>query len=159
MDLTEWCSEVMATGDIVQDDDNSVPSEEAEHRFNRYVELVDEVTGDEPDQVFRCLIASVREQDDYGARQTVLGALSRFQAHRQGSLFAASMTDTIERVPSFAGELLCGIANRGGRVLDAFNSAARELDSHEQGVIAKFVAQEEVDGWLDGPRRGAIRIG
>ena len=159
MDRTEWCSELISVGDIVQDGDDSVTPEEAERRFDRYVELLNGVTRNEPDQVFRCILASVRHQDDYGARQAVMGALLRFGPSRYGRLLALSMAALVERVPSFAGELLCDLANQGGTNLREFNSTAGGLDPHDREMMVKFVASEEVDGWLGGPRQGKVRIG
>jgi hypothetical protein len=47
-DIDAWRDEILAVSNIVQDDDESVSDEEAERRFNRFIELVDAVQGDEP---------------------------------------------------------------------------------------------------------------
>jgi hypothetical protein len=60
--VAKWCAEVIDLGDIVQDSDDSISDDDREQRLNRYVELVDAVAGDEPDEVFRCLLTSVRNQ-------------------------------------------------------------------------------------------------
>jgi hypothetical protein len=46
-DFDLWRKELLQTGDIVQDGDTSVPQQEKEKRFNRYVEMVKAVSGQE----------------------------------------------------------------------------------------------------------------
>ena len=55
---------------LPQDEDDSVPEDEAERRLNRFVELVDAVQGNEPDEVFVTLIETLKDQEDYGAYES-----------------------------------------------------------------------------------------
>ena len=159
MDTASWCADVINLGDIVQDSDDSVDDEERESRFSHFIELVDGVMGDEPDDVFRCLVASIRDQDDYGAHDAVLSALLRFEPQRLGRLAAMEMPTVILRVPDFAGDLLGQLAFRADDVVAAFNRAAASLDETQRTVIRAFVAAEEEDGWLGNPsQRGRIRV-
>ena len=43
----EWRAELLHVGNIVQDEDDSVGWDEREARFNRYVEMLDALQGDE----------------------------------------------------------------------------------------------------------------
>lgn len=52
--MSAWREEVLAASDIVQDGDESVSDGEREARFDRFVELVSDVKGDEDDVVFHC---------------------------------------------------------------------------------------------------------
>jgi len=62
-----WRRELLAI-DLVQDDD-SVPQDEVERRWNRFVELVDMVDGGEGPSVVSTLVAALRADQDYGAHQ------------------------------------------------------------------------------------------
>ena len=77
-DFDLWRKELLQTGDIVQDGDTSVPQQEKEKRFNRYVEMVKAVSGQEGVEAFITLVESLQAKDDYGAYETTYGALWRF---------------------------------------------------------------------------------
>jgi hypothetical protein len=160
MDVASWCAEVINLGDIVQDGDDSVSDEERERRFYRYVERVASVTGEEADGVFGCLLASVRDQDDYGAHETVLSAPLRFPAERRGRLAASNLADAIQRIPDFAGDLLGQFALGPDDAVAALNDSIAALPQSQQDEILEFVAcEEEGDGWLSSPRqKGRIRV-
>jgi hypothetical protein len=96
MDLDEWRSELLRTSHIVQDDDDSVPTGEAERRFNRYVKLVDMVTGREPQEVFQAIVDSIRAPEDYGAYEAVHGALWKFPPEKAITRFVKENVDWFE---------------------------------------------------------------
>ena len=54
-DIDAWRSEILELSDLPQDHDPSRP-DDAEQRFNRFVELVGVVQGDEVDEVFLTLM-------------------------------------------------------------------------------------------------------
>jgi hypothetical protein len=160
MDVAKWCAEVIDLGDIVQDSDDSISDDDREQRFNRYVELVDEVAGDEPDAVFRCLLTSVRDQEDYGAHQAVLSAILRFDPQRRARLAPSELSNMIERVPDFAGDLMGQLALDADEVVGALNDSIAALPESQREVILEFlVCEEEGDGWLSSPsQKGRIRV-
>jgi hypothetical protein len=160
MDVANWCAEVIDLGDLVQDSDDAVSDDERERRFNRYVELVDAVAGDEPDEVFRCLVTSVRDQEDYGAHQAVLSALLRFDPQRRTRLAASDLPGMIQRVPDFAGDLMGQLALDSDEVVGALNDSIAALPESQREVMLEFVVcEEEGDGWLSSPRqKGRIRV-
>lgn len=59
-DYDAWEIELIETGRIVQDDDNSVSPDEAERRFNRYVALVDLAKGIEGQAAATALVRSIQ---------------------------------------------------------------------------------------------------
>jgi hypothetical protein len=73
-----WRRELLRTGRIVQDGDDSVPPEVRQARFHRYLELVEMVEGNDGPEVFGSLIDSMQVGHDYGAYQRTLKALDRF---------------------------------------------------------------------------------
>jgi hypothetical protein len=77
-DISEWRTELIDLGDIIQEDDTSVSAEVAKERFNRYTQLVGMVEGTEGVLVVEALIASMRALNDYGAYQSTHGALALF---------------------------------------------------------------------------------
>jgi hypothetical protein len=160
MNVASWCAEVIDLGDIVQDSDDSVSDAERELRFDRYVELVDAMTGEEPDEAFRCLVASVRDQDDYGAHEAVVSALLRFAPPRRARLTASVLADTAQRVPDFAGNLLGQLALGPDDAVSVLNESISSLPESQQEAIRELiVCEEEGDGWLSSRRqKGRIRV-
>lgn len=160
MDVTRWCAEVLDLGDIVRDSDDSVSDDERERRFDRYVELVDAVTGEEPDEVYRCLLASVRDLDDYGAHEAVIGALLRFAEPRRARLTASELANTIQRYPDFAGNLLGQLALGSDDLLALLSHSIAALpESQRESILEFVVCEEEGDGWLSSPRqKGRILV-
>lgn len=77
-DFGAWHRELRAI-DLVQDDDDSVPQDEVERRWNRFVELADLVDGGEGPDVASALVAALRADQDYGAHEAVYAALERLQ--------------------------------------------------------------------------------
>ena len=77
-DFDAWRRELLLTGDLVQDGDDSVSDDEAGRRYDRYVALADMVDGTEGPRTVHALIASLRAEEDYGAHQAIYGALQRF---------------------------------------------------------------------------------
>ena len=102
-DFDLWRKELLQTGGIVQDGDTSVPQEVAEKRFNRYVEMVEAVSGQEGIEAFMTLIESLQAKDDYGAYETTYRALWRFPPGVVAHGLVAALPRLIQRQPDRAG--------------------------------------------------------
>ena len=157
-DFETWRAELLATSEIVQDDDQSVSAEEAEARFLRFVELVDGVRGDDPDEVFLALYESLDDREDYGAYQSVLGALARATPERRGRHAVAAVPALLRRAPDMAGDVLGQLAF-DRKAAAGFNRAcAAHDDARDLTTLAHYIAEEERDGWLSGDRqRGRLQ--
>ena len=59
-DFQTWRSELLHTGDIIQDGDKSVSQPESEQRFNRYIEMLDAVSGQEGIETFIAIVDSLQ---------------------------------------------------------------------------------------------------
>jgi hypothetical protein len=155
-----WRKELLFTGNIVQDGDDSVPQPEREERFKRYVTMVESVTGSEGVEAFLALVDSLQAEDDYGAYQTTYGALRRFPARVAAQGLVSALPGLIDRHRDCAGDILAQLAN-GTRAedigrLSAFREALGESPAAQKAIM-DFVIREEHGGWLDGRRRGVIR--
>ncbi len=160
-DFDSWRKELLFTGNIVQDGDKSVSWPDREQRFNRYLEIVEAVSGSEGIEAFIALIDSMQSKDDYGAYQATQRALGRFPAGVAAKGLVGALSGLINRQRDWAGELLCGIANASSAesrtFLSAFRKELAKADAQAQAVIMNFVIQEEDGGWLDGRRKGVIK--
>jgi hypothetical protein len=156
-----WRKELLLTGNIVQDDDDSVPQQEREERFNRYMQMVESVSGSEGIEAFSTLVDSLQAEDDYGAYQTTHLALRRFPARIAAVGLISSLPQLIERHRDCAGDILAQLANSTRSEdlarLSAFCDALEESSAATRKTIMDFVIEEENSGWLDGRRRGVIR--
>jgi hypothetical protein len=152
--MNTWKDELMRCGKIVQDGDNSHPPEEAECSFDRYVELVNSVSGSEGVDVAKALIESMQVRHDYGAYQSTFSALWKFPEQILASAVALTLPDLIRRQPDWAGDLVNQIAqmtsNPHSKLIKMFNLKVHELEPELKERVVRFIRKEEVDGWLDG---------
>ncbi len=156
-----WRKELLFTGNIVQDGDESVPQPDREERVNRYVEIVEAVTGSEGVDTFVALLDSLQAEEDYGVYQTTYRALRRFPASVAAQGLLAAFPRLIERHRDCAGDILAQLANAAREedlaALFSFRDALGSSSAVVQKAIMDFVLAEEESGWLDGRRRGVIR--
>jgi hypothetical protein len=159
-DFASWRDELLALSDIPQDDDESVPVREAERRFNRFVQLVDQVQSDDPDTVFLTLMETLKDQDDYGAYEGVFEALLRLSPARRGRVMADGVLPLLRRAPDLAGDVLSQVAFDTDEVVAAFNRACAERATpEERRELSDFIAAQEHDGWLSHEaKRGRLRF-
>jgi hypothetical protein len=161
-DFDLWRKELLLAGDIVPDEDTSVPQEEKEKRFNRYTQMVGAVRGQEGVETFIALVESLQAKDDYGAYQTTYGALGRFPPNVAATGLIASLPRLVEYQPDKAGDLLAQLADatsdKERAALTAFRDALGSAPAHAQKTIMDFIIREEDNGWLDGRRKGVIRF-
>jgi TPR repeat protein len=161
-DLDAWRTELMETGDIPQDADESADPAEAERRTLRYIELLEMVEGDEPDEVFLALVDSMQAKDDYEVYQTTYGvAHERFAPERVGQLLLTALQrGFVERDPDRAGDWLGQLAFLGSdsAAVQSFNAAWSCASQDSRDRILAFVLENEDDGWLSaGSQVGVLR--
>lgn len=148
-----WESELVACGRLVQDEEASVPQEEAERRFNRYVQLVDSVLGTEGVPGARALVRSIQAVHDYGAYQSTLNKLVfSFPASVVAEAVVTEVPRLIVQLPRWAGEVLNMLVQAQGRSAElvvTFNSALSRALPEERLAIVHFIREEEREGWLE----------
>lgn len=131
----------------MQDSDRSVSQEEAEQRFNRYIELVESISGTEGVSVARALIRSMQAVDDYGAYQSAQGKLLfAFPASVLAEAVVSELPRLMIEQPDRAGELLNIIVLADGRseeLVNAFNVKLAEASESDIGSIVSFVRGQE----------------
>ena len=151
--LPDLESELIACGRIVQDNDASVSVEEAEHRFNRYVELVDSIRGTEDVRTARALLSSMQAVHDYGAYQAALGKLVfGFPPSVVSEAVVAEAPRLIIELPQWAGEVLNMLVQAQGKseeLVLAFNSKLAHAPAAEREAIIRFIRAQEREGWLE----------
>ncbi len=144
-----WRRELLATSDLVQDDDDSIDEDEAERRWNRYVELAGNIDGTEGPWAVHVLITSLTALQDYGAHEAVFGALERFPpgALGRGTVMAAAELLTIPDDRSgHILQLLSLLSNVDH--LQAFGVAFAELPSNVRAGLESLIARHENNEWL-----------
>jgi hypothetical protein len=151
-DLETWKTELLETGRIVQDGDNSVSPEEAERRFNRYIELVEQVNGSEGMEAIAALLQSIQVKDDYGGYQVTYRILSRFPDKQMIEVFVSELPSLIARQPDWAGDFLVGFANgkdtKWDYLLQMFNAEVASSAPAVRQPIVDYVRSQEPAGWL-----------
>ncbi|MDA0171011.1 hypothetical protein OJ998_18045 [Solirubrobacter taibaiensis] len=158
-DFDSWRQELLEVAVIAQDGDGTDPVI-AERRFLRLVDMLQALTGREQDRVFHAVLETLTDQEDYGAYQSVISVILRFEPERRGRLIAEGITGVLDRTEEWAGDVLGQLAYCDDDAVQAFNRAAAELAPSERQRLAKFIAEQEAeDGWLSGDRqRGRLRV-
>lgn len=107
MNVDKFKDELIFTGRIIHDSDESVIWLERENRFNRYIKLIESAKGNEGIETAQAIIQSMQSEQDYGAYQIAQSILGRFP----GEIFTLAL---IKELPSFihvnsecVGELIC----------------------------------------------------
>lgn len=145
---SDWKDEIVECGDLVQDDDGETPVEEAERRWNRYVELADSVTGSEGSGGVSAIVSSLRAAEDYGAYQAAHAALSRFPHSDLGKGMAAAARDLVSIPKDSSGNVLLILVRAGSVAVDSFNEAMRSVDAAVQLEVRELVEFHESEEWL-----------
>lgn len=158
-DFDEWRRELLDVAVIAQDDEPEADLDEAERRFNRFIEMLLAVGGDEPGEVFHAVLETLSDQEDYGAYQTVLGVLAKFEPARRGRLTAEGITGVLDRTETMAGDALGQLAFADGEAVRTFNQTAATLPLSDRQRLARFIARQEDGGWLSNEaQRGRLQV-
>ncbi|SFE57551.1 hypothetical protein SAMN04487819_11713 [Actinopolyspora alba] len=155
----DWKVEIVECGEIVQDEDDTVPQDEAERRWNRYVELVLSVTGDEGPEGVVAIVSSLRAEEDYGAYESAYAALQRFPLADlgKGVAWAAEELTRIPYDPS--GIVLVIVARLPAEAAEAFNQEIKSVPGDVRNRLRDVVDFHEANDWLaeDGDK-GVIKV-
>ena len=146
MPTADWCKELLGNSKLVQDGDDSTSSEEAERRFNRYVQLVDMVNGKEAQEVFQALVDSICVSEDYGAYEAVHNAIWKFPPGNFAEYFVPALPKLIRRMAKHdqVARFLCPLTGHGRRkYLPAFVSALDSASPVDRKTILNFIKNSE----------------
>ncbi|MDH6517143.1 hypothetical protein M2163_005876 [Streptomyces sp. SAI-135] len=145
---SDWKTEIVECGDLVQDDDEFTPPEEAARRWNRYVQLADSVTGKEGAEGVAAIVSSLRAEEDYGAYQAAHAALSRFPPVDLGKGVALAASELVSIPKDGSGNVLLILARSGSVAVNSFNETIRASHSSIQGDMRALVEFHEEEEWL-----------
>lgn len=159
MNNDELFNELMFTGNIVQDSDDSISWPERENRFNRYIELLNSIEGNEGLSIAKALIQSMQAKHDYGAYQSTQTTLGRFPSETYIKALVSELPLMIEKQLEWAGELLSGLANsidtKGKNDIALFNDTLSGLPKQLRDTICQYIRKQEQAGWLE-HRKGIL---
>lgn len=77
-DLETWSAELVLNSSFIPDFGSLNLLKQAESRFDRYIELLEMVEGNEPPEVLHTMANSIRMEDDCGAYQVTVNTFSKF---------------------------------------------------------------------------------
>ena len=150
--LELWHEELLESSDLPQDGDTEITPEEVEARFKRYVELMEFVTGQEPQGVFQAIIDSIRVPEDLGAYEAVHNALWRFPPASFAEYMIAALPIFIVRMAPHdqVARFLCPLLGHGRETyLPVFNEELGRAAPQAQAAILAFVRDSE--DWFTDP--------
>ena len=148
-----WRDKLLFVGNIVQDEDDTVPSDEAELRFNTYIEMLESITGTEGEEYALAIFESVQAIEDYGAYQTTGRAAWKFGEEVYCKALIQELPRLIKRLPDWAGEFLVSIANGKDSEYEStiytFNKLLSISSAEVKKLINDFIQSQEKSGWLE----------
>ncbi|MFE3267106.1 hypothetical protein [Streptomyces sp. NPDC059215] len=144
----DWKVEIVECGDLVQDGDEATPPDEAERRWNRYVELADSVAGNEGPAGVAAIVSSLRAEEDYGAYQAAHAALRRFPSSDLGRGVANAAKQILSIPSDGSGIVLLLVTQAGPAAVNAFNDAIQAEDPNDRVSIQELVEFHESEEWL-----------
>ncbi|SFT75472.1 hypothetical protein SAMN04487904_107162 [Actinopolyspora lacussalsi subsp. righensis] len=155
----DWKIEIVECGEIVQDEDETVPQDEAERQWNRYVELADSVSGDEGSEAVVPIVSSLKVRYDYGAYQAAYGALERFPPADLGKGVAWA-AEELTRIPyDQSGVVLVTVARSPAGAVEAFNEAVKSVPGDVRSRLRDVVDFHESNEWLaEDEDKGIIKV-
>ena len=149
----KWRNELLLVGNIIQDADESITSEESERRFNRYIEMLESLDGTEGKIYAVAVFESVQAIDDYGAYQTANRAAWQFGEQVYCESLLQELPRLIKIIPDWAGDFLVSIANgeetEHESVIRTFNKLLVSSPKEVREVILQYISAEENDGWFE----------
>ncbi|MEU9688787.1 hypothetical protein [Amycolatopsis japonica] len=156
---SNWKVEIIECGDLVQDDDEVTSQDEAELRWNRYVELADSVTGDEGSAGVAAIVCSLKAKEDYGAYQSAHAALSRFPGKDLGEGVVQATSDLLVIPKDNSGNILMLLVYAGTVAVNSFNEALRVADQGTRSGFRQLIEFHESGEWLsDATRRNVLMV-
>ena len=154
----EWRNELLRVGRIVQDDDETTSPEQAEASFNRYIEMLDQLSGKEGFDYAVAVLEPIQSVHDYGAYQTAQNAALRFGRKAYSRALLSQLPRLIDELPDWAGDCLVIIANSQERdpvFVEIFNAELGTAATPINEVVTSFIAANEKRGWFQN-RRGVL---
>ncbi len=142
MSIDDWRKELLENSELVQDRDDTASSEEAERRFNRFVQLAEMFNGKETQLVFQTLVDSIRCPNDYGAYESVHNALWKFPPQSFAEYFVGALPKLIKRMAKHdqVARFLAPLNGHGKRrYLPAFVCALSGAPPADKQTILKFI--------------------
>ena len=148
-----WRDKLLFVGNIVQDEDDTVPSDEAELRFNTYIEMLESITGTEGEEYALAIFESVQAIEDYGAYQTTGRAAWKFGEEVYCKALIHELPRLIKSLPYWAGDFLVSIANgketEYESTIHTFNRLLSISSTEVKKLINDFIQSQEQSGWLE----------
>ena len=152
-DFDKWRNELLFVGNIVQDSDESVETDEAEKRFNRYIEMLESLDGTEGFNYALSIFESIQAEDDYGAYQAAGHAAWKFGEKYFCEALIHELPRLIKTLPDWAGDFMVSIANGEDTeyesTIKTFNNIVNSLPVKERLIITQFITEQEERGWFE----------
>ncbi|MEU6447736.1 hypothetical protein [Streptomyces sp. NPDC046979] len=141
-----WRDEIFACGNFPQENTEETQDEGA-RLWERYVQLADNVRGDEGVAGVAALVRSFRVEEDFGAYQSAISALERFPLKILGAGVAESGTALTEIPECWSGNILLIVA-RTEESVHSFNEKYSLLGARERASIRQLIDFHESNEWL-----------
>ncbi len=151
-DSQAWIDELDQNAEFVSDFGAQNVQEEAEERFNRYIELLDQVNGDEGPEVLRALIDSMRMQEDCGVYQVTLATIDKFFQVGYERCLVDMLPGLIERRADLASDLVDLImalkSTSRDTFIEGFFTAVDHAKPETRALIMQFLHAELAKGTI-----------
>ncbi|MFE9818526.1 hypothetical protein [Streptomyces sp. NPDC005773] len=146
MNNRSWFDAIFDCGNLPQENTEEM-QEEGARLWERYVQLADDVVGDEGDAGVAALVRSFRVEEDFGAYQAALSALERFPLDVFGTGVAGSVQGLSGIPKCWSGNILLMVARTQDSTL-SFNERFALLKTDDQMGLRRLIDFHESHEWL-----------
>ena len=151
-DLKEWSAELVFNSSFIPDFGALNLIKQAESRFDRYIELLEMVEGDEPPEILHTMANSIRMEDDCGAYQVTIDTFSKFMTKEYIKAFIEVLAKVDFRRSDIASDLVIKMShimiNENMSFLQAFENELNCCKSSAAGHSIQVVNLEKRKGTL-----------
>lgn len=151
-DLKAWSAELVLNSSFIPDFGSLNLLQQAETRFDRYIELLEMVEGNEPPEILHTLANSIRMDDDCGAYQVTIDTFRKFMSWGYLIAFIEVLAKVNFRRPDLASDLVIIMSQtKLGENCTFLQAFERELENSKTSAASnstQVIIQEKRKGTL-----------
>lgn len=137
-DIKTWSAELVFNSSFIPDFGSLNLLQQAETRFDRYIELLEMVEGTEPPEVLHTMANSIRMDDDCGAYQITIDTFRKFMTWGYLIAFVEILAKVNFRRPDLASDLVIAMSQTMiGENYSFLQAFEHELESSKSNAAAQ----------------------
>ncbi|THB75112.1 MAG: hypothetical protein D6B28_01165 [Gammaproteobacteria bacterium] len=152
-DLQAWSAELVLNSSFIPDFGSLNLLRQAETRFDRYVELLEMVEGNEPPEILHTMANSIRMEDDCGAYQVTIDTFCKFMGNEYLNAFIEVLAKVDFRRSDLASDMVIKMSQieigESTTFLQALENEISNCKSSAAGHCIQIINKEKFKNTLN----------